>query len=178
MDYDEFIKKGARVICHHKVWSEVMWSRSGFGWIDKEEHCEIVSKPRYESDGRFANKADFYYYDDSIIVKLKGEDGREFTETLDKLEPDFAPAALSEEDLKTLWNEMSKGSIYYADYRNSVGVYEKTAFNYFEGYAEENWRETKEKFPNLSDEELEEKHWQTMSAEDFAYYCKGCEYSY
>lgn len=175
MEYKDFIKKGARVICHHKVWRKVYWSDSGYGWLNESEHCKIVSQPRYEDSGKFANKEDFNYYDDSIIVDLKGEDGKVFTTTLDKLEPDLDPATLSVEDLKTLWNEIAKGSIYYADYRNSVGVYEEIAYNFFEGYAEENWYDLKESFPNLSDEELEEKHWETMSAEGFAYYCQSCE---
>lgn len=173
MEYEYFIAKGARVICNHKTW-DIHWN----SWRNEAEHCEIVSTPRFKCDGKFAGKEDFDYYDEYIVVKLKGEDGKVFTETLDRLEPDFAPASLSEEDLKTLWNEMRKGSIYYEDYRNSVGVYEKTAIAYFEGYAEAHWHDTKEKFPTLSEEELEEKHWETMSAEEFAEYCKGCEYFY
>lgn len=175
MDYKDFIKKGAHVIRHHKKWKKVMWSNSGYGWVDETEHCEIISQPRDSETGRFTND---FYWDDSITVNLKDSNGKTFAETINNLEPDFAPCELSDEDLKTLWNEMNKGSIYYADYRNSVGVFEKTAYDFFEGYAEENWYDLKDEFPEISDEELEEKHWDSMCAEGFAAYCQSCEYLY
>lgn len=174
MDYKDFIKKGSHVIWHGEYFDEQKFKNTGAGWVKGHKHVQIISQAR-DDEGKFTSD---FYWDEDVTVNVKDENGKIFQTAICNLEPDFAPGGLSNEDLKTLWNEMGKGSIYYADYRNSVGIFEETAYNFFEGYADENWYDLKEEYPELSDEELEQKHWDSMNAESFAEYCKGVEYLY
>ena len=147
MEYKDFIKRNSSVIWHGEFWDKESYKRTGCGWVKKWKRAKIVSTPRDTETGKFTND---FYYDDSITVNLKDRDGNVFESTLDKLEPDVDPSTLSEEELTKLWNEISHGSIYYSDYRNSLGVFQEVAYDFFEGYAEENWYDLKEEFPKLS----------------------------
>lgn len=155
-----YFKKGAQVIYHHKVRRKVLWSDSGYGYVDEWKRAILVENPRDEY-GRFTND---FQYESHTFVKLKDEKGTIFTATLDEIEEDVDPAMLSFDDCKKLWREICKGSLYYSDYRNSLGVFEETAYNYYEGYWE-----------YLVEEYGEEKADEKDTAEEFAYYCTGCE---
>lgn len=155
-----YFKKGAQVIYHFKVWQKVMWSKSGYGYVPRWKRAVIVSPPRDEY-GKFTNNFD---WPEDVTVTLKDEDGKVFTSTLDEIEPDVDPATLSKKELRKLWNEISHGSMYYSDYRNSLGVFENIAMNAYEGYFESLREE-------LSDEEAEEKE----CADGFVDYCLSVE---
>ena len=166
-----YFKKGSHVILHGEFWDPESYKNNGSGWIKTHKHATVSCNMRDEY-GRFTKDAD-----DAVTILLK-VDGKIIEAEMRNVEPDVAPPSLSFEELEKLWGEIRPGSIYYADYRNSLGVYERTAYDYVEGYEEENYYDLKENFPNLSDKELEEKHWETLSAEGFAIYCQGCEHIY
>lgn len=155
-----YYKKGSQVIFHFKEWRRVYYNESGYDYVPTWKRAVIVSPPRNEQ-GRFTND---FYYEDEVSVKLKDKDGKVFTATLDRIEPDVDPCTLSREELMKLWNEISHGSMYYSDYRNSLGVFENVAMNAYEAYFEYLREE-------LSDEEAEEQE----CAEGFADYCLNNE---
>lgn len=157
---ENYFKKSAQVIYHYRVWRKVLWSDSGYGYVDEWKRAILLENPRDEY-GRFTN--DFRYKSD-ISVKLKDEQGKIFTATLDEIEEDVDPAMLSFDDCKKLWREIRKGSMFTCDYRNSLGVFEKTALDYYEGFLE-----------YLVVEYGEEKANKKDTAEEFAYYCTGIE---
>ena len=158
-----FFKKGAHVIYHYKEWRQVYYLTHGtHDWVHTWKRATVLETPRDEY-GRFTN--DFRYERD-VFVKLRDNDGKVFTATLYELEPDVDPGSLTDDELKTLWSEISHGSMYYSDYRNSLGVFENTALNYYEGYFEELCDELGSPF-NAEQEQC---------AETFAEYYQGCEY--
>ena len=158
-----YYKKGAFVIYHYKEERKVMWSDTGYGLVGCWKRAVMLENPRDAGSGSFTND---FYYEDCVSVKLKDEDGKIFTTTIDNIEPDIAPASLTHDELVTLWGEIIRGSMYYSDYQNSLGVFQNTAMDYYEGF----WEYLKDEYGS---EEEAEKH---DTAEEFAYYCEGCEY--
>lgn len=157
---ENYFKKGAQVIFHYKEWRKVYWSESGYGYVDTWKRAIMLENPRDEY-GMFTND---FRYESYVSVKLKDESGKVVFTTMDKIEADIDPAMLSFDECKQLWREISRGSMYYSDYRNSLGVFENTAYDYYEGY----WQCLVSEYGN---EEAEEKD----TAEEFALYCTGCE---
>lgn len=123
-----YYKKEAPVIYHYKEWRRVMWSDSGYGWVPQWKRCKVVCTPR-NAYGQFT--ADEY---DMEFVALKDEDGRIFQASMEDVEPDRDIETLSREELIKLWGEMCKGSLYYSDYQNSLGVFEVDAMAWFESF--------------------------------------------
>jgi len=158
----DYFKKGAIVIYHYKEWRKVYYNALGYDWVPVWKRALMLENPRDEY-GRFTNDFSDEY---AVNLKLKDEDGKIFAATLDEIEPDVAPGALSHEELVRLYNEISHGSMYYSDYRNSLGVFENTALDYYEGF----WESLKYEYGS---EEEADRH---DNAEEFAYYCEGCEY--
>lgn len=154
--------KGTIVIYHYKEWRRVYYNESGYDWVSAWKRAVILSTPRDEY-GRFTND---FRYESYVSVNLKDEGGKIFTTTLDNIEPDIDPASLTNDELATLWGEIVRGSMYYSDYQNSLGVFQNTALNYYEGFYEEL------RYEYGSDEEAD---WHD-TAEEFAYYCQGVEY--
>lgn len=157
-----YYKKGVIVIYHYKEWHRVYYKEGGYDWVSAWKRAVMLENPRDEY-GRFTND---FRYESYVSVKLKDEEGKIFTATLDEIEPDIAPGALSHEELVQLYNEISHGSLYYSDYRNSLGVFQNTASDYYDGF----WEYLKDEYGS---EEEAEKH---DMADEFAYYCEGCEY--
>ena len=123
-----YYKKGASVIYHYREWRRVWWSDSGYGYVPVWKRCKVVCTPR-NAYGQFT--ADEY---DMEFVTLKNEDGRTFQASMENVEPDRDVETLSREELVKLWGEMCKGSIYYSDYRNSLGVFENSAMEWYERF--------------------------------------------
>lgn len=148
---EKYLKKNAPVIYHYQELREVMWSDTGVGLVPCHKKAVMIDNPRDEY-GRFASTEDEYN-----TVKIKTEDGRIFTTELRNIEPNRDIVDLSKEEVKKLWDEIKKGSMYYSDYSNSLGVFENVAMDYYEGYAEqcenENEEETADGF-----------YWYIMSA--------------
>ena len=135
------ICKGTPIIYHYKEWRRVYYLTNGnYDWVPAFKYAEIIENPRDEY-GRFSSSGD-----DENTVKIKTQSGDVITTTLEKIELNRDPSSLSEEEARTLWNEISHGSIYYRDYRNSVGVFERTALDYYEGYCETLENEEEENF--------------------------------
>ena len=148
--------KGSPVIYHYKEWRRVYYLYEGtHDWVDCYKHAIIKENPRDEY-GRFTSSDDDYN-----TVKIMTEDLEVIVTEMRNIEPDRDPADLTKEESEKLWNEISHGSMYYSDYRNSVGVFENTALCYYEGYADECEYENKEE-----------------TAEGFFWYCKNVEYFY
>lgn len=131
MDYKDFIKKGGRAVLHYFVRERVYYLNEGsHDYVPHTKHVRIISSPRDEY-GRFTND---FYYDDCITVKVIDERGDIEEVTIDNLEPDVDPASLSFEQLKQLYREMCKGSLYYSDYRNTLGVFENVAMDMYDSF--------------------------------------------
>lgn len=125
-----YYKKGTSAIYHYKEWRRVMWSDSGYGYVPAWKRCKVVCTPR-NAKGQFTT--DEW---DMEFVTLMDEDGRIFQASMDDVEPDRDIETLSREELVKLWGEMCKGSLHYSDYRNSLGVFENVACNYYESFWE------------------------------------------
>ena len=121
-----YYRKGASVIYHYKEWRKVYWSDSAYGYVPVWKRCTVVCTPR-NAYGQFT--ADEY---DMEFVTLKDEGGRTFQASMEDVEPDRDVETLSREELVKLWGEMCKGSMYYSDYRNSLGVFENSAMEWYE----------------------------------------------
>lgn len=161
---ENYFKKGAQVIYHYREWRKVMWSDSGYGYVDEWKRAVMVENPRDEY-GCFTN--DFRYESD-VFVKLKDENGKIFTATLEEIEPNIEPSELSHEELIQLYGEISHGSMYYSDYQNSLGVFQNVAMDFYEGFYDYLRQE-------YGSEEEADKH---ENAENFADYCESCDWYY
>lgn len=166
---EHVFKKNEQVIYHFKEWTKVMWSESGWGHVDRWKRAIIWSTPRDVETGRFTTD---YRYEDEVIVTLKDEDGKVFETTIDKIEQDVDPCDLTTEELVSLYGQMQRGSMYYSDYRNNLGVFEVTAMDFYEGYEDEVWDDLKEE---LGREPKTEEFNERLSADGFAAYCQSCE---
>lgn len=157
-----YYKKGARVIFHYKELRKVMWSESGYAWVREWKRATLVEPPRDEH-GRFTNCES-----DMEFMKLMDENGKVyFVESTDDVEPDRNITDLSRKELVKLWGQIRRGSGYYVDYRNSLGVFENTAMACYEGF-----------WAYLVDEYGEERAEIEDTAENFAdyvdYYMMDC----
>ena len=148
-----YYKKGASVIYHYKDWRKVYRGDLAYGYVSAWKRCTVVCTPR-NAYGQFT--ADEY---DMEFVTLKDEGGRTFQTSMEDVEPDRDVETLSREELVKLWGEMCKGSMYYSDYRNSLGVFENSAMEWYEGF----WMYLASEF---GEKEAEEKD----TAENFADY--------
>ena len=154
-----YYKKGASVIYHYKEWRRVLWSNSGYGWVNEWKRCKVVCTPR-NAYGRFT--ADEW---DMEFVTLKDKKGRIFHASIEDVEPDRDIETLSREELVKLWGEMCKGSVYYHDYKNSLGVFEIVACDCYDSF----WAYLSGEFGETEAENLD-------TAENFADYvlCGEC----
>ena len=125
-----YYKKGASVIYHYKEWRRVMWIDSGYGYVPAWKRCKVVCTPR-NAKGQFTT--DEW---DMEFVTLKDENGRIFQASMEDVEPDRDIETLSREELVKLWGEISKGSVYIGDYRNSLGVFEYVASDWYDTFLE------------------------------------------
>ena len=148
-----YYKKGASVIYHYKAWRRVMWSDSGYGWVPEWKRCKVFCTPR-NAYGQFTT--DEY---DMEFITLKDEDGRIFQSSMEDVEPDRDIEALSRGELIKLWGEICKGSIYLSDYKNSPGVFEVVASDYYDSF----WTHLCDKFGEKNAEEKD-------TADNFADY--------
>lgn len=154
-----YYKKGASVIYHYKEWRRVYWSDSGYGYVPVWKRCTVVCTPR-NAYGQFTTE-DW----DMEFVTLRDEDGRTFQASLEDVEPDRDVETLSREELVKLWGEIRKGSIYFKDYQNSLGVFDEVAHDWYVSF----WM-------YLSGEHGEKEVEQKDTAENFADYvlCGEC----
>lgn len=146
-----YYRKGARVIYNYKVWRRVYWSDSGYGWVSEWKRATVVCTPR-DCDGRFTSDEN-----EMEFILLKDEKGNVFNAMMDEVEKDRDIFDLTREELMELWRQVCKGSLYYSDYRNSLGVFENNAMEYWEGF-----------YMSLVDEYGEEKAEEMDTAEGFA----------
>lgn len=157
-----FFTKGAYVIYHYKVRRKVLWNDCGWADLDEYKHAIVLETPRDEY-GRFTND---YTWERDVTVKIMLEDGSVTTTTLDTIQPDVDPSTLSEQDVKELFGEIARGSLYYADYRNSFGIFERTLSDYYDGF----WEELVSEYGS---EDEADKH---DTDEEFYWYCQNTEY--
>lgn len=61
----------------------------------------------------------------------------------------------NKEDLQQLRSQICLNSLYYADYRNSFGISEKSVCDFFDSYYSYIWEIAKEEHPNMSEQEIE-----------------------
>lgn len=61
----------------------------------------------------------------------------------------------NKEDLQQLRSQICLNSIYYADYRNSFGISEKSVCDFFDSYYSYIWEIAEEEHPNFSENEIE-----------------------
>jgi hypothetical protein len=139
-----------------------MWTNnpSGYDWCPVWERALVLEIPRDEY-GRFSSDMDDY-----DTIKLKTESGKIVVAKLGNVEHDYDPSTLSDKELEVLYHQIVKGSLYYADYRNTLGVFENTACDYYEGFVED-LRST------YGSDELADEF---DTVENFVDYCKGVEY--
>ena len=163
---ENYFKKGAQVIYHYQEWHKVYWSDSGYGWVDAWKRAVAIENPRDE-EGRFVtfDEVPLWGYH-AYTIKLKDEDGKIFTANMEDVEKNVNPASLSEEQLKKLRREICGGSLFFDDYKNSLGVFQNVALVYWEGF----WEYLREEYV---DEEIAEKH---DTPEEFAEYCRYVEW--
>ena len=166
---EHVFKRGEQVIFHYKEWTKVMWSDSGWGWVPVWKRAIVQGTPRDETTGRFTTD---YRYDDEVVVRLKDEDGHVFDATIRDIEQDVDPCTLSTEELVKLYGQIRRGSMYYSDYKNTLGVFEATAMDFYEGYEDELYHDLKEQLGREpSDNEFDS----SLSALGFSAYCQSCE---
>lgn len=61
----------------------------------------------------------------------------------------------SKKDLQVLRSQICLNSIFYADYRNTFGLSEKSMCDFFDSYYTYIWELAKEENPNMSEQEIE-----------------------
>ena len=124
MEYQYFIKYGNAV---RYTWRDYNYYAAicvGYGPIPYKEHSKIVTicgSPRDAETKRFVSLSG--YFDDELTeILVKDEKGNKFYATLDQLSLYNEIEDLSFDELKSLREQISLGSIYLADYENTFGV--------------------------------------------------------
>lgn len=86
--------------------------------------------------GKYINR-----YGDEILILVKEDDFPLFDTNTEyviidatEIEEHKSPYDLNEEEQKTLFNEIRRGSFYYSDYKNSVGCTFKEALSWSDSY--------------------------------------------
>lgn len=153
-----YYKKGAPVIYHYQEWRKVYWSKSGYGWVDVWKRATLVAPPRDEY-GRFTN-----HEPDICSVTLRDEQGNIFEANIDRVEPDRKITDLTREELVKLYSQVCRYSLYYSDYKNTLGVFQNVALEYFEGF----WQYLVGEF---GEERAEKEDTAEGFAEYIVYYC-------
>ena len=97
---------------------------------DAEEEEVLYNGNLYDVRGKYTNR-----YDDEMYILKNGDDEYLIVEKTD-IEEYSNPYELNEEDTETLFNEISRGSIYLSEYKNSVGCTCEDACNFCESYYE------------------------------------------
>ena len=139
MEYKYFIKIGAKV---RRTWRDYDYYSAcckGYGPIPYEEKEEIVTicgKPRDYETKRFVSLDTNYFYADENEILIQNEKGYRFYVMMEELSVYAELSDLSHEDFKSLYNQISIGSIYLADYDNSFGVDRNEVCNLADGYLE------------------------------------------
>lgn len=153
-----YYKKGSYVRYEHIERRKNAWG----DYYDSKEYTPaiVVENPRDEY-GRFTS--DFRLEED-VNVKIKLESGEILNATLEEVCPDVAPGSLSIEELKKLRRQICGGSMYISDYNNTLGVFNETAYDYYEGF----WEYLCEEYGDSAEEH--------DTQEEFAEYCYGIEY--
>jgi hypothetical protein len=158
MDYVDFIHYGNKVRWTYKQYNFYRAICIGYGSIPYEEKTEIVTvigSPRNADNYRFISLNE-WFDDEEVEIKVRNEKGNEFYVTLYELSVYQTIADLSFDDLKTLREEISLGSLFLDDYENSFGVDTNEVCNYADGFGQEiDWND-----------ELD-------TPENFALYCRG-----
>lgn len=131
MDLEHYYTKGAKVINNYQELRNVLWSDSGRGYVTEWERATICKQPRDEY-GRFTNN-----YCDIGTVVIETENGDIKEVDIDDLEPNILPCDLSDDEIEQLWADICRGSLYTADYKNSVGVFRQEAQDCYEGFYDE-----------------------------------------
>jgi len=153
-----YYRKGASVIYHYQEWRRVYWSKSGYGWVDVWKRATLVAPPRDEY-GRFTN-----HEPDICSVTLKDEQGNIFEANIDRVEPDRKITDLTREELVKLYSQVCRYSLYYSDYKNTLGVFQNVVSVYFEGF----WKYLVGEF---GEEQAEKEDTAEGFAEYIIYYC-------
>lgn len=97
---------------------------------DAEEKEALYNGSLYDVRGKYTN-----HFDDEMYILIKEDNEYLIVEKTD-IEEYSSPYDLNEEDTKTLFNEIGRGSIYLSDYANSVGCTWDEASSFCEGYYE------------------------------------------
>ena len=163
MDY-KFIKKGSKARYTWKVYDYYSAICRGYGPItyeEKEKRVEVVGRPRDTETKKFVS-LEGYIYPDEIEVLVRDEKGEKFYATLEDLDVFAEMTDLSFDELCELRKEISLGSLYLADYRNSFGVDENEVCAYGEGYEVELYEEYGEEWEKYD------------TPQNFANYCWYC----
>ena len=153
-----FFKKGSFVMYEYE---ERRTNAFGMPYMAKEYKPAIVIENPRDEYGQFTSDFEWKY---GITVKIKFEDGETITTELKNVYPDVSPCSLTIEELKELRKQICGGSLYYGDYNNTLGVFNRTASDYYDGFWE-----------YISSEHGEDAE-KYDTPEEFACYCYGTEY--
>lgn len=139
MEYQDFIKKGAKVRYTYRVYDYYSATAKGWGPIPYEEKSEIVTivgTPRNKNTKKFVSLNDYWFDDEETEILCKFEGG--FTEPVElcKLSIYNEIKDLTDEELTELFNGCAVGSMFYDDYRNDFGVDEHKVCDIIEAFCE------------------------------------------
>ena len=130
MKTDCYYKKGAPVIYHYQDLRRVYWKKSGYGWVDVWKRATLIAPP-IDEEGQPTECED-----DICTLLLEDEQGNKFEAYLSEVEPDRKITDLTREELIKLYGQVCRCSIYYKDYKNTLGVFENVVLDCFEGFWE------------------------------------------
>lgn len=138
MEYKYFIKYGAKVRWTWRDYNFYAAICKGYGPVpyeEKEEIVTIVGTPRDNNFKQFIS-LETWFDDEEVEVKIRRENGSETYASLNELSVYAEIVDLSFDELKSLREQISVGSIYLADYDNSFGVDRNVVCSICDGYLE------------------------------------------
>lgn len=139
MEHWTFIKKGAKV---RRTWRDYNYYAAickGYGPIpyeEKEEIVTILGRPRDYETKQFVSMDSLTFYPDENEILIQNEKGHKFYVMMDELSIYAELSDLSFEDFKSLYEQISIGSIYLADYENTFGIDKNEVCALADGYLE------------------------------------------
>ena len=137
MEYQDFIKKGAKVRYTYRDYDYYSATQLGWGpipYTEYEEAVKVAGRPRDEYSKKFVSLE--YCDDEQTEVLCEFEDGRKEYIELFKLSLYNELTDLTDEQLYELFNSVPVGSMYYDDFNNDFGVDNHQVLDFVDGFLE------------------------------------------
>lgn len=154
-DFKDFMKPGRKVSIRVRNY----WGNDVD--IVRKTIKKVVCPDPFE-DGKFVSPENWESW---MFPEVETTDGEVYDNShFSDYSPEYPLQTLDDDELKLLYKEVTFGSMYVADYQNSVGVDPKTVSDVCEGYTEELW------------DKFDDKWADHLNFEDFKEYVRSCEF--